>query len=305
MPEPSAVATQKASSASELAAEVRSSAHLLTFQRGLYCISVVEAGQNAGTSVFPPSIRVSLPPGFEDRGETTIGGLSGQDWLVSPGHALLVRVTRPQTRLLITTYLPGTDASARPPKIQIQRLGDVASRVPAAPVPTVQPAPPLAPVVQATSQEAAVTAHLQRTGDATEALGDWMGTPGDGRWIEGFSVTPPDGLAPADLEYQAVLGRGWLSPWMSGGEFCGSRGMSLPLLGFRVRLRQGSKAPFTCEYEGAFTDGARIGPVRDGGPCEAASLAPLEAFRLSIVPAGEVGASAVEPMKPRPKRQHR
>ena len=33
-----------------------------------------------------------------------------------------------------------------------------------------------------------------------------------------------------------------------------------------------------------FVDGAKAGPVRDGGPCEAESLAPLEAFRIEIRP---------------------
>ena len=45
------------------------------------------------------------------------------------------------------------------------------------------------------------------------------------------------GIAPEDIEYQAVLGRNWLSPWVEGGKFCGSRGMALPLLGLKVRLK--------------------------------------------------------------------
>jgi hypothetical protein len=32
-------------------------------------------------------------------------------------------------------------------------------------------------------------------------------------WIEGFSLAPHDGIEPSDVKYQAVLGRGWLSPW--------------------------------------------------------------------------------------------
>jgi hypothetical protein len=37
-----------------------------------------------------------------------------------------------------------------------------------------------------------------------------------------------EGAQTGDIEYQAVLGRGWLSPWIEGGKFCGSRGMALP-----------------------------------------------------------------------------
>ena len=80
-------------------------------------------------------------------------------------------------------------------------------------------------------------AHVQRTGDMPGKIGEWVGTRGSRQWIEGFSLTPRDGIKPADIEYQAVLGRGWLSPWIEGGKFCGSRGMALPLLGLKVRLK--------------------------------------------------------------------
>ena len=61
---------------------------------------------------------------------------------------------------------------------------------------------------------------------------------------KGFAIAPvADGPA-EDIEYQAVLGRGWLSPWVEGGQFCGSRGMALPMLGLRVRLRgAGAETP--------------------------------------------------------------
>ena len=55
--------------------------------------------------------------------------------------------------------------------------------------------------------------------------------------IEGFGVHPRGEIGPDQIEYQAVLGRGWLSPWIEGGKFCGSRGMALPLLGLQVRLK--------------------------------------------------------------------
>ena len=33
-------------------------------------------------------------------------------------------------------------------------------------------------------------------------------------WSEGFCLSPRNRLTPADIEYQAVLGRGWMSPWI-------------------------------------------------------------------------------------------
>ena len=83
-------------------------------------------------------------------------------------------------------------------------------------------------------------------------IGEWAGTRGSRQWIEGFSLTPRDGIKPPDLEYQAVLGRGWLSPWIEGGKFCGSRGMALPLLGLKVRLKGGAAKTHECSYSATF-----------------------------------------------------
>jgi hypothetical protein len=107
-------------------------------------------------------------------------------------------------------------------------------------------------------------------------------------------VAPSHDIATADIEYQAVLGRGWLSPWVSGGEFCGSRGMALPVLGLRVRLRGAAAEAFDCTYAATFVDGAEIGPVAAGEACEAESLAPLESFQILLTPRGHA-AMAPEP----------
>jgi len=105
---------------------------------------------------------------------------------------------------------------------------------------------------------------------------------GSKNWIEGFGIMPPAGMAPRDIEYQAVLGRGWLSPWVEGGKFCGSRGMALPILGIRVRLLGSAAETHDCVYSATFVDGTAIGPVRNGEACEAESLAPIEAFQVEL-----------------------
>ena len=71
-------------------------------------------------------------------------------------------------------------------------------------------------------------AHIQGRGDVGALLGDWLGEKGSKRWIEGFALAPTNEVTPADIEYQAVLGRDWLSPWVEGGQFCGSRGVERP-----------------------------------------------------------------------------
>ena len=142
------------------------------------------------------------------------------------------------------------------------------------------------------AEEADVVAHIQRTGDVLAKFGEWIGTRGSQSWIEGFSLTPHDGIKPTDIEYQAVLGRGWLSPWIEGGKFCGSRGMALPLLGLKVRLKGAAASTHECSYAATFVDGGSVGPVPAGETCESESLAALESFQVTIRRSGAAAEAA-------------
>jgi hypothetical protein len=137
-----------------------------------------------------------------------------------------------------------------------------------------------------------VLAHISRVGDLNGAGGLWVGRPGSGQSVEGFTITPGEGIASDDIEYQAILGNNWSTPWFHGDEFCGSRGLMLPLLGFRVRLLGEAAERYECAYSGHFLGGAVAGPVPGGEACEAGE-APLEALMVTIVP--RRGAAAVQP----------
>ncbi len=154
----------------------------------------------------------------------------------------------------------------------------------------VVPAP--APASGVTPAEAEVAAHVQGRGDVLTRLDEWMGERGSQRWIEGFAIAPRQPVTRDDIEYQAVLGRGWLSPWSDGGHYCGSRGMALPILGLRVRLRGAAAERFDCRVSATFVDGTAIGPTDTGEACEAESLAPLEAFHIEIAPKPALAAIA-------------
>ena len=132
--------------------------------------------------------------------------------------------------------------------------------------------------------QAAIVAHIRNVGDVTGDCGVWIGKPNSGLWIEGFSITPRQGLAPHDIEYQAGELFEPVRPWVSGGGYCGTRGLSTPLRNLRVRLRQGVSEAYHCVYTALFLDGSTFGPVQAGQLCQSASLAPLEAFQLLIVP---------------------
>ncbi len=144
---------------------------------------------------------------------------------------------------------------------------------------------PLADVMPSTDPpQGVVLAHLHDIGDVEAGLGDWIGARSSGLWIEGVQITPQLGIERNEIEYQAVLGVDQLSPWVQGGEFCGTRGMSLPIRGLGVRLRGAAAERYECACSAAFADGTERESVTSGDVCSAASLAPLEAVQIVLRP---------------------
>jgi hypothetical protein len=135
-------------------------------------------------------------------------------------------------------------------------------------------------------------AHIQGAGDVPGQFGDWIGKRGSRAWIEGFGISDKGPIAPGDIEYQGVLGRGWLSPWVENGKFCGSRGMALPLLGLNVRLKGAAAKEYTVRYSATFIDGSAVGPTAEGTACEAPGLAAMEAFQIELVPRADRSAAS-------------
>ena len=315
-------ATAPQASAPKGMAELKVTAHLMSFDAGIYCIFNPPGSPAPDPATGLPGVRVSLPPGPAFHPEAvTISTFRDDGWLGGWNGAALVRVARGPAQLLVTIYqLPNHKGEA--PRLQILRLAEgqplppqaarapapaVAAPVPAA-APVAQPAqpeetPPGATGGPAEAASAEMVAHVQTRGDIAAALGAWMGSKGSKHWIEGFALSPTSVIGPADIEYQAVLGRGWLSPWAEGGQFCGSRGMSLPILGLRVRLRGEAAEKFDCAVTASFVDGTEVGPLDNGEPAQAESLAPLEAFRIDITPRGGAKAkpaAAKQAAKPAP-----
>ncbi len=315
--------------AQKIVTELKVSGNVMTLDAGLFCIFNAPGGPipDAGTGL--PGVRVSVPPGPVFRPDAvTITSFRDDGWLGGWNGAALVRVTRGPAQIMVTIYqAPNTTAEA--PRLQVLRLAEAAAlpplgvrpaqaapaaivqalQAPAAPVavPAAQPAANLQNTPAAASQQAAqpgkaaeIVAHLQVRGDVAVKLGDWMGEPGSKHWIEGFAVSPKGPVGPGDIEYQAVLGRGWLSPWAEGGQYCGSRGMSLPILGLRMRLRGEAADRYDCVVEASFVDGTRVGPLDNGEPCQADSMAPLEAFKITVV-ARDAGEAPAAPAAAAPK----
>ena len=257
----------------ELVTELQVSAHLMQLDAGVYCIHHSPGSTPPDPQTGLPSARLSLPPGASGQG-VSITGFRDDGWLGSLDAAALIRVAHGPAQVLMTIYqAAGTN---QPPRLQVTKLVDG--------LPAAAAAKPTAKAPEPDVPDPEIAAHIQHRGDVLAKLGDWVGERGSQCWVEGFAISPRKGeVAPDDIEYQAVLGRGWLSPWAGGTQYCGSRGMALPILGLRVRLRGAAATTHTVRVSGTFTDGAVIGPVGPGDACEAESLAPLEAFQVEFV----------------------
>lgn len=277
---------------SDMMSELRVSGHLMTLDTGLFCV-VQTPSRAADPRTGLPGVRLSLPPGSASRPEAvSISGFRNDGWLSGAGDAALVRVAQGPAQLLVTIYQASSASEGSAPSLQVMRLLDSAGQPAATPA---APQPPAAAPARGAVME--MVAHIQERGDVGAMFGEWLGEAGSKRWIEGFGLAPVKGITPRDIEYQAVLGRGWLSPWVEGGQFCGSRAMALPVLGLKVRLRGAAEATHTVSYSATFIDGTRAGPASDGEPCESEALVGMESFMVQVQPRASADDKA-EPAKP-------
>jgi len=268
-----------APSSSDVVQELKVTGHLMALPVGLFCI----VNENTGASLKNgglPGVRISPPPLGAQNVEIT--GFRPDGWLSADGDAALVRIRRAPAQVLVTVYqLPNQPDSA--PKLQVRQL--LGGSPAAAEQP--QPAPPVAP-----QDRMDVLAHIQTRGDVGAKFGTWLGEKGSKNWIEGFAIAAPEGVDPADISYQAVLGRGWLSPWVESGQYCGSRGMALPLLGLRVRIQGKAEEQFDISCTASFVEGGVVGPVGSDETCESDTLGPLEAVLITLTPKAKKPAKA-------------
>lgn len=248
-------------------AELRVTANMMLLEAGTYCAFVAPGSARADAATGLPAVRLSGAPGLA-AGRVSVTGFGGEGWLAGRDDAALVRVAGGPANVLVTVY-HAADPAVEAPRVQVLRISDAEPESPPAEPPPVQ-------VIEA-------VAHLYGRGDVGGRFGDWIGERGSRRWIEGFALQSLRLPGAGEMEYQAVLGRDWRSPWVEAGQFCGSRGMSLPILGLEVRLRGAAAGEFEVVTAATFVDGTSVGPVRDGA-VEAASLAALEAFQIVLEP---------------------
>jgi hypothetical protein len=216
--------------------------------QGVYCLTRSDRGPQPST----------VGIGSSDDGVTIIGFKRNK--ILEQGSAILIEVKEAGS-IIVTT-----ETNQTPPNLGIIKLSDHQQ------VATAQELP-----------RPEIMIHAQGVGDLGGKIGDWIGTKGSGRWVEGFGLAPQT-IPDTDIEYCAMLGEDWLSPWIDGGNFCGSRGMGLPLLGFSIKLKGEASGCNRLTYAASFVDGSAVGPLAEGETLSAPSGSPLEAIRVTIEP---------------------
>jgi hypothetical protein len=265
-------------------APLDATAQCLTFESGMYAVDF-HAPRPMLTHVglpMPCARLDAMAPSIALQGRAVISMMSDSGFLFHGDLPAFVRVVGGTAGVLLTIYKSA--GGMPPPELRIRYIRDDLQFQPVPAATDHAPASAGEPLPLAEGALAMqLLVHAQERGDVVAGAGEWAGTPGSRLLLEGFVVTvdPQTGVGSEELEYQAILGDGWNTPWFAAGEFCGSRGLALPILGLRVRLTGHAAELYQCTYWGSFVGPGEIGPVVDGEACEADGQ-PMDALRVFI-----------------------
>jgi len=300
------------------------SVQVLPFPPGLYLFSVksaMPAADRANGALRLPAIHVGLGPGVRSEHVEFVAGPSTEGaWLFARGDVLVAKVHGAGATLILTSVRA---ANGDVLSIEVERL-ESRSLLGQAPAATeVRPAANAAavpasvpdtgtPVTAVSGAEANgtddgivplhINTHIRSRGDMSFTDTPWAGRVAPGLWIESFCVRPLKTLAAQDVEYKALTGSGFETPWLSDDKMCGTKGMSVPLVGFAVKFKGSATAEYDCEYSGYFQSGATVGPLRNGAPCRSTvANDPLEGIQVRLVKRPRVRTETLDfviPAKP-------
>ena len=278
------------------------SVQILNFEAGLYRMSFASERGPTDPGMGLPWARLEAPPGARP-GQSVIAVQGESGWLSRTGDSALVQVTGNQVPLLLTIYQ--VSGASQSPEFEVQRLDVQAAATlrQTSPAIVASAARPLENQIGKTAHPTALVMSLQKPPpagvseawpiegvahvqgrDVPVGTDGWIGVPGGNAPLEGFALT----LAASPgvvLEYSATLGQDWSTPWARDGEFCGSRGLGLPILGLRVRLAGPDAKELNLRCEVRFLGGQEIGPMPVDELQAAPDGNPIEAFRFVVAAA--------------------
>jgi GT2 family glycosyltransferase len=301
------------------------SVQLLPLPAGLYLFSVKAAGpiaERTAGQLSLPAMHVGLGPGARSEQVEFVAG-PGTDgtWLFTQGDVLVARVNGAGATLILTSV---RSSGGEVLSIAVERLEGRAQAIASVPAESennsvklpvaatsevgapAQAAPKLksdvVPAPDTLAVPLQIKTHIRSRGDVNFADALWAGRVAPGLWIESFSIEPLKYLPAHDIEYKGLTGTGFETPWLSDDQICGTKGMSVPLVGFAMRLKPSSlTSSYDCEYSGYYRSGVTVGPMRNGAPCRSTvANDPLEGIQIRIVkrPQAIAGPGKVELPRP-------
>ncbi len=258
-------------------------ARLVPLDPGFYAFSLAAetVWREPAAGLALPAVQLCAAPCRDGAIEITDSFGRAGSWLGGRHKVLFVKASAGGGVALVTGYL-AREPDSMPLKLDIRR---VAPPGPAAPVMTLRMGGSGAAEPSTEGAGLDIVAHIRGRGDVRFPDAPWIGRLGPGLWIEGFMILPQSRFAAA-IEYKGLTASGTETPWIGGGNFCGTRGRGIPLIGFAVRQKAvPGGVPLDCEYTGCFQSGATAGPTRNGAPCRSAiEHDALEGIQLRVTP---------------------
>lgn len=128
-----------------------------------------------------------------------------------------------------------------------------------------------------------VMAHVAEEGDLHGDAGDYVGTRGKGRAMEGFAITFRSRIDGLGLRYRAAQHGAGDTPWTADGGFAGTRGQQRAVEGFMIELSGPRLADYDVEYMAHVHDRGDTAWVANGAFCGTRGLA-VEGLAVRIAP---------------------
>jgi hypothetical protein len=127
-----------------------------------------------------------------------------------------------------------------------------------------------------------ISAHLANVGDILGPSG-FVNSDSDAFNFEGLSIHHGDSA----IEYRVRFVDGSWSAWTRNGDFAGTRGLSRPLTGFTIRLREKAKELYALRSFGRFAGSGNPIEASDGEDCVSASAEALCGIQVELVKRAE------------------
>jgi hypothetical protein len=210
-------------------------------QRGLMLVRYTRADDERR----PPKVAIMVNPEDERNVNLVLNPDHKQAVLWQPGSSLVVRAIKPAKLLVEVTAMDDGGSTAASVKIEALNQG-------AAFAPGKDQRPRDAGPNELAGPR--VLGHVAGIGDVQSGSDEWIAGPDAPARIEGLSIDWADKPADLDLRYSVRLTRPHEASgrMMSLGDYAGTRGRALPIVGVTLELTGGAAAKFQLSVEAAF-----------------------------------------------------